>query len=143
MTISDVLPTLLEAIGAGDRIPGDLDGASRWATLTGRGSSRTPDYVTSVRGAMALYRSPWKLVIEGGGVRLYDVFEDPLEERDLAGAHPERVAELSAVARAWPRHDRPGETTILQLLVDPDRFGGPEDRPPWADVARSRARDRD
>ena len=34
----------------------------------------------------------------------------------------------------------PGETSPLYFLWDPDGFGGPEDRAPWADVARDRAR---
>ena len=30
------------------------------------------------------------------------------------------------------------EQSLLEILLDPDRFGGPEDREPWADVARNR-----
>ena len=139
MTISDLLPTLLEAIGQRARIPDDLDGASQWGVLTGTGPSRTPDYVTSERGGMALYQAPWKLVLREDAAQLFDVYADPLEERDLATTHTERVEEMTETARAWPRLDRPGETTILQLLFDPDRFGGSEDRDPWADIAKRRA----
>ncbi len=143
MSISDVVPTLLEAIGAGARIPDDLDGASQWGALSGTAPSATPDYVTSERGAMALYRAPWKLVLREEAAELYDVFADPTEQRDVAGEQPERVAEMTAAARAWPRLDREGETTILQMLFDPDRFGGVEDREPWADVAKRRAAEAD
>lgn len=141
MTISDLLPTLLDAIGAADRIPADLDGASQWGVLSGTGPSRTPDYVIGDTGAMALYRAPWKLVLQNGEQRLYDVFADPTESRDVAAEHPERVASMAAAAEAWPRHVRPGETSPLSFLWDPDGFGGPEDRAPWADVARERARE--
>lgn len=139
MTISDVLPTLLDAIGAADQVPDDLDGASQWGVLRGTGPSRTPDYVIGDTGAMALYRAPWKLVLQGDAPRLYDVFADPTEERDLAAEEPERVASMKAAAEAWPRHSRAGETSPLLFLWDPDGFGGPEDRAPWADVARERA----
>lgn len=139
MTISDVLPTVLDAIGAGEWIPDDLDGASQWGVLNGTGPSRTPDYVIGDTGAMALYRAPWKLVLQSGERRLYDVFADPTETRDLAADHPEVVASMAAAAAAWPRHSRPGETSPLYFLWDPDGFGGPEDREPWADVARKRA----
>ncbi len=37
------------------------------------------------------------------------------------------------------RGPRPGGVLVLGFLLDPDTFGGPEDRPPWADVARERA----
>ena len=139
MTISDVLPTILEAIGAPEKIPGDLDGASQWGVLSGTGESATPDYVIGDTGAMALYRAPWKLVLEGGAPRLYDVFADPLERRDVAAAHPDVLASMAVAAEAWPRNSRPGETSPLHFLWDPDGFGGAEDRAPWADVARERA----
>ena len=71
--------------------------------------------------------------------QLFDFYADPREERDLATTHLERVAEMTETARAWPRLDRPGETTILNLLFDPDGFGGPEDRDLGADVAKRRA----
>ncbi|MCR9095187.1 MAG: arylsulfatase [bacterium] len=140
MTISDVLPTLLEAVGAPGEIPEDLDGASQWGVLSGSGPSRTPDYVIGDTGAMALYRAPWKLVLSGDETRLYDVFVDPFETRDVAAGHADVVTEMTAAAEAWPRHSRPGETSPLRFLWDPDGFGGPEDREPWADVARDRAR---
>jgi arylsulfatase len=49
----------------------------------------------------------WKLVhnTEGRGTRpeyeLYDFAADPLDSRDVAGEHPEVVADLSARLRAW------------------------------------------
>ncbi len=138
MTISDVLPTLLDAIGAAELIPDDLNGASQWAALSGTGASRTPDYVISGYQGMALYRAPWKFV-PSDPPRLYDVFADPLETRDVATTHPEIVSALSAVAEAWPKPVRAEATSLLGLLWDPDTFGGPEDRPPWADVAKERA----
>ena len=138
MTISDVLPTLLEAIGASEQIPDDLNGASQWGALSETGPSATPDYVISGYQGMAYYRAPWKLV-PGDPPRLYDVFADPLEGHDLAAAHPDRVAELSEAAEAWPKTVRDEATSLLGLLWDPDTFGGAEDRAPWADVARQRA----
>ena len=142
MTISDVLPTLLEAIGARDAIPDDLDGRSQWAALRGDSSgSETPDYVISggLKG-MALYRPPWKLV-DPDAPKLYHVYDDPFEERDLAAKHPDLVEELASAARAWPRGERK-QATMLDLLRDPDSFGGAEDRAPWADVAHGRAAER-
>jgi arylsulfatase A-like enzyme len=138
MTISDVLPTLLEAIGAAERIPDDLDGASQWAALRGAGASAIRDYLVTGFEETALYRPPWKLVTSDPP-RLYDVYADPLEERDLAEREPERVAAMQAAVDAWPWRERSEASSLLELVRDPDRFGGAEDRPPWADVARDRA----
>ncbi len=139
MTVSDVLPTLLEAIGAPDAIPDDLDGRSQWAALRGDPTgSETPDYVvTGLLEGAALYRPPWKL-IEGDPPRLYDVYADPLEESDQSADRPELVADLVGALDAWPRAGA-AEFSIVDGLLDPDSFGGEEDRATWVDAARERA----
>ncbi|MGH0037743.1 MAG: arylsulfatase B [Myxococcota bacterium] len=137
VTMSDVLPTLLDAVGAPEATPADLDGRSRWAALRGEGESPTPDYVTVGLEGLALYRAPWKLV-DPDAPRLYRLDEDPLEEHDRAAEQPERVAAMVEALRRWPRGPAL-DRSFLDILRDPDRFGGPEDREPWADVARARA----
>ncbi len=144
ITISDLLPTLLEAIGASASTPADLNGRSRWAELLGGQAAKNegatndkPDYVTMGIDGMALYRPPWKLV-DPGSPRLYQIYADPFEEHDLAADHPDLVRALTNAADAWPR-GRGLDRSILDILLDPDRFGGAEDRDPWADVARRRA----
>jgi arylsulfatase A-like enzyme len=138
ITISDVLPTLLEAVGQKEMIPGDLDGSSRWTVLNGSpADSPVRDYATAGFDGTAIYRAPWKLHATDPP-RLYDVFADPTEENDLTKIHPEVVQELSSALDAWPRGPALG-TSFLEIFLDPDAFGGPEDRPPWADVARERA----
>jgi arylsulfatase/uncharacterized sulfatase len=52
-----------------------------------------------VSGSALLYKDRWKLVRNlppwgNGAWRLFDIAEDPGETRDLAGAEPERLAEL-------------------------------------------------
>jgi arylsulfatase A-like enzyme len=138
MTIQDVLPTLLEAIGAKAQTPRDLDGSSQWASLRGDSpGNATPDYVTNGFDGMAFYRPPWKL-IDPEAPRLFDIFQDPLEENDVSADHAELVETLVAAAKAWPRGLSVAEP-MLSVLFDLDSFGGPEDREPWADVARERA----
>jgi len=141
ITISDLLPTLLEAVGASASTPTDLNGRSQWAELLGGQAAKNegatndkPDYVTMGIAGMALYRPPWKLV-DPGLPRLYQIYADPFEEHDLAADHPDLVRALTNAADAWPRG--PGlDRSILDILLDPDRFGGAEDRDSWADVAR-------
>jgi len=137
MTIADVLPTLLEAVAGPGAIPAGLDGASQWTALTGEGESRRPDHLSVGMDGEALYRSPWKLVLSRPP-RLYDVYADPLERYDRAAEEPALVDELRSVAVAWPRGER-RSMSVFDILWDPDRFGGPEDRAPWADAARRRA----
>ena len=138
MTISDVLPTILEAVSGRDSIPAGLDGRSQWAVLSGKGASPTPDYLISGMDGVAIYRAPWKL-LPGDEPVLLDVCADPLEKVNVAGAHPELVKSLFVRAESWPRGNRDG-ASALGFLWDPDGFGGPEDRAPWADVARENAR---
>ena len=138
MTMSDVLPTLLDAIGAAEMKPTNLDGRSHWRALFGDpANAEIPDYVTSGLDGMALYRAPWKLV-SPETPRLYHIYDDPFEERDLAGEHPELVRALVTAAEAWPRGVDLGEP-MLKILLDPDSFGGPEDRDSWAEAARGHA----
>ena len=137
ITASDLLPTILEAVGAADAVPPDLDGRSQWRSLLGEAGAGTPDYVTRGLEGIALYRPPWKL-IDPDAPRLHHVYDDPFEQRDLAREHPGIVADLVAAAREWPRG--PGlDRSMFEIFWDPDSFGGEEDRAPWADVARDRS----
>ena len=99
--------------------------------------SETPDYVTFGLEGVALYRPPWKLV-DPDSPKLFQIYRDPLESRDMAAEHPEIVEALSAAARAWPRGPKL-DRSFFDIFRDPDSFGGPEDRAPWADVAREHA----
>lgn len=138
ISVSDVLPTLLEAIGKSESIPTDLAGTSQWQALLGNETNlETPDYATYGLEGMALYRAPWKL-IDPDSPRLYHIYDDPKEKRDRAAEEPEIVEELVAAAEDWPAGGSVA-SKIIDMLFDPDRFGGPEDRDPWADVARERS----
>lgn len=43
----------------------------------------------------------WKLLIDDGESRLFDLAADPGEQRDLAAAHPDRVRALTAAVVGW------------------------------------------
>ncbi|MFT4520592.1 MAG: arylsulfatase A-like enzyme [Halioglobus sp.] len=129
-TISDVLPTLLEAVGAS--IPSGLDGRSQLASLEG-GSSETPDYLSSgVFNDLAFYRWPYKLVASEPPL-LFNVIEDPTEQKNLAVQMPQKVTELQSALTNWNLPPISG-TSFFDMLFDPDNFGGDEDREPWADT---------
>jgi arylsulfatase A-like enzyme len=134
MTITDVLPTLLDAVGASAAIPADLDGHSQLQALRG-GTSQRADYaVSELTTGVAVYRWPWKLI--GTEVpELFNVLKDPLEQNNLASSEPELVAALQSRLATWGFAEDPG-VPFFELLFDPDTFGGEEDREPWPDVVQ-------
>ena len=141
VTAQDVLPTLLQAVGLSKFIPDDLDGVARWAAILGDETPYPAYRVQGLNGA-AVYQFPWKLVVvasplpfQESEVELYNVYEDPSERSNIASQYPERVAEMTALEVAWPRGPEV-HAPAYRVLMDPDRFGGPEDRQPWAEAAR-------
>ncbi len=108
-------PNLDRMAHAGVRM--EQHGRDLWPWLAGHTtpSSRTlhwrgrDDWGTS-RDRLALRHGDWKLVARerGGeivGQELYDLAQDPSEERDLAGVHREQVRELEDLLKAQLRLD--------------------------------------
>ena len=136
ITAQDVLPTLLQ--GAGLKVPTRLDGRSLWPALAKAKPLPVSDYVIQASKGLgqdeAYYRYPWKLVrIDGAPEALYNVEQDPSEKTDLAERYPERVKTLSAALTAFPRGPSV-QVSMKDAILDPDFFGGKEDRAPWADT---------
>jgi arylsulfatase A-like enzyme len=48
-----------------------------------------------------VYAGGWKLIADGDTPELYHLPDDPMEERDRAGEHPEKVVELRALLDDW------------------------------------------
>jgi arylsulfatase A-like enzyme len=100
VSITDVMPTLLELVGAA--IPPDLDGDSlvdgaRPLPVLGTAVPSHDGAGDYAYGHDLLYRDPWKLVRRSDGrVSLYDLSSDPAELRDLARAESGRVRGLLA-----------------------------------------------
>jgi choline-sulfatase len=97
VSLVDVLPTLLEALGL-EPVP-DLAGRSLWGLLGG--GSDPAERVLVAEGTLhgpdrkALVRWPWKLVVTAGQpARLYDLAQDAGERHDLSQQAPERLAAL-------------------------------------------------
>ncbi|MEN0651748.1 MULTISPECIES: arylsulfatase [Hyphobacterium] len=102
--MADVAPTLLDLAGVAHEVPDTLPmtGRSFLSLLTGETESiYGPDDAIGLEtsGQAALYRGQYKLVRNmpphGDGVwRLYDVFADPGETRDLSDTHPQLMREM-------------------------------------------------
>lgn len=132
VTVQDMLPSLLGAAGHSAAGAG-FDGVDMWPMLTGRTEVPAPDYVTHALEGEAYYRFPWKLVALGSGEpELYDLAADPTERTNLAVQQPAVVADLSAALARFP-HAESIDLPLYRIVLDPDFFGGEEDREPWAD----------
>lgn len=118
VSLVDVLPTILGAVGLGEL----SDGARGRDLLPAIEGERTPDDVVRVatlRLNRKKYYRPWKQVrgdenvalrrgdlkgiwnVESDAVEIYDLAVDPGETRDLAAARPELVVEMRDVAGRW------------------------------------------
>ena len=103
----DFLPTLAVLAGATDLVPTDriIDGLDQSAMLTGRSKAGARDtffyYICNT--LCAVRRGRWKLWVHRGKepVReLYDLVDDVGESTNVVDAHPQVVAELSALIEA-------------------------------------------
>jgi arylsulfatase B len=116
----DVLPTLLAA--AGTEAPKNLDGIDFLPALRdGKPLPERPwfSYIHQDEQAHAsVHLGSWKLVAHGDFFsespearatwELYDLSADPGEAKDVAGQHPEKVAELRKLLREFGSWQKPG-----------------------------------
>lgn len=135
MSVEDVLPTLLDAVGAAKDISAGISGRSRLDALLGRAhSERSSHYlIAGLSGDFAIYRWPWKYS-EQDGPSLYNVKIDPTEQSNLAQDHKQIAIELRAIMTDWsygPKTPR----SFYDMLFDPYFFGGEETKQPaWSDL---------
>ncbi len=109
VTSADLFPTILELTGAPHS--GDIDGLSLMPLLAGAASRlrrdelyfHYPHYYATTTPVGAVRMRDWKLVeyFEDGRLELYNLAQDPAEERDLAAYLPERARELAARLARW------------------------------------------
>ena len=137
VTVADVLPTLLAAAGL-PPIEAPGAGSDRWPVVQGAPTPRPSGYAVSGIDGEALVRYPWKLVsADEERSELYNLAEDPGESNDLAASHPERVSALREELEAAPRAESLS-VPLWRVALDPDFFGGKEDRPPWPEIYDAR-----
>ena len=103
----DVMPTMLALAGLDALTDRPLDGESLEPLLRGR--ARDGERQLFWKGR-AMRDGRWKLVMQNGTARLFDVVADIGETTDLADRHPERVAQMQAALAAWRDDVRDGAT---------------------------------
>jgi len=97
----DILPTVLAAAGLPLPRERPLDGKNILPAMTGE-VDHLHDHLFWSRGDTAAVRSGrWKLVTMKDQRELFDLDTDPGESNDLADENPRKVAELSALYKAW------------------------------------------
>jgi arylsulfatase A-like enzyme len=132
----DVLPTLAEL--AGTRAPKDIDGISLvpellGAEAAGREQPRHKYLYWELRGQTAVRMGHWKAVRprKGADWELYDLRTDLGEQKDVAGAHAEVLATMTAFARE--AHEPAEEGTFHNRAIhEKDR------RAKWGDTRKPR-----
>ena len=94
--IVDWMPTLLALAGCEEQVDPAWDGQDVWPLLAGERNRAEPRTLYFKRGASsALRHGDWKLIEQQGGRReLFNLADDPREDRNLADEAPERVADL-------------------------------------------------
>jgi len=112
ISVLDMLPTLTKAAGIKAGNVKEIDGFDRWGAITGSGTKARPEplFFTS---NLSLYNyfqygvldGPWKLYQKVDHQRrktevetmLFNVWEDPNEQVDLADKHPDQVKRLQGL----------------------------------------------
>ncbi|MBE20569.1 MAG: N-acetylgalactosamine-6-sulfatase [Acidobacteria bacterium] len=102
----DVLPTVLELVGASETIPADIDGISFAPTLLAEGAQPAHDVMYWELGRQQAVRAgSWKLYRSGNAdgeidiVELFNLHDDPSEENNLAAEQLDVLNELLELAQ--------------------------------------------
>jgi len=123
----DVLPTVLDAIGAPGPTDGPLDGKSLLPLLRGETTTLHPHLFWSeggLGGEWAVRSGNWKLIAIRDQVELYDLQADESEITNLATKHADKVAELTGLYDAWI------DQVAEPLSGKGKRWAPPEQTPP-------------
>jgi len=132
----DWLPTLLDLIGAGDKIPAGVDGISFAPTLLGEQQKPRPFLYREAAGyggQQAVRLGDWKGIRlnvnpgpkaanqKPGAIELYNLLDDPAETHDLAAERPDIVAKILAIMN---REHVPSDLFPLRAIDGPGRNRG-------------------
>jgi arylsulfatase len=126
VTLTDVLPTILEALGMPEAE--GIDGRSLFPLMRGETTTHRDAVMLSEatwQAARAVRTPEWKYIkflqttIYGrDGVELYDLTNDPHEQVNVADAHPEVVADLGNRLNHWVSAQLGGGPDPMHSVLD-------------------------
>lgn len=98
MSVMDVFPTLCAATDLHTGVETPLDGINLWPAFAAGQEQDHPPFVMGNKD-VACIAAPWKLVIPGHGEAplLFDIIDDPNEQKNLAAGHDDVVSRLAQV----------------------------------------------
>ena len=104
--MTDLMPTILAALGESPDPAWHVDGQNLWPVWTGKSPApeRTLFWEWRSEGSnqLAAMRGRYKLVItQGGKPELFDVEADPAERRNATAEHPELAKRLQNELNSW------------------------------------------
>ena len=103
----DLFPTLTTALGVAPKNSKPFDGVNVWDALRkNKIAKRKPVMVAGPRGEFALLQARWKLIWSPQQTSLYDVGQDPTENRDVILDHPIVAAELAETLASFKTPDK-------------------------------------
>jgi arylsulfatase A-like enzyme len=126
----DILPTVLDAVGASPRAENEFDGKSLLPLLTGRSTTHHDTLYWSEggdSGEWAVRGGNWKLHTMNDKQQLFNLADDPAEKANLAAKHPGQVKALNTAFDKW-----------IEQMVDPITGGSKR----WGDRQDERLTDR-
>lgn len=108
--VIDLMPTVLDLAGASyprtleDRPILPIEGHSLTPVFRGEALNRTRPLFWAYGGNWAIRDGDWKLAHDRRHpetLELFNMRDDPVEQHNLAGHHPERVARMRALWQTW------------------------------------------
>ena len=112
LSVPDVMPTLLNMMGCGNQIPGDLEGMDLSDAFLGKTTERPtsalyldvhPENPTAGKRGLRTHRHTFVAIRENGEERhiLYDNERDPYQLADIAAENPDLIADLRTEMNQW------------------------------------------
>jgi arylsulfatase A-like enzyme len=97
----DLFPTMVSIAGAKTPVGLKLDGTDLLGMLTKGRKLPERTLFWRYRKQKAVRKGPWKLLVQGETVRLYNLEDDTGEKKNLVKAQPEMVRMLQSELAAW------------------------------------------
>ncbi|MFC1694203.1 sulfatase-like hydrolase/transferase [Candidatus Latescibacterota bacterium] len=100
MIVYDILPTFAYVAGIDITGISGLEGMNAWPAIEGTGGTGNRTFYWNLGNRQAVFKNGWKLIhqgsrtMDGGTYELYNIVDDPYEQRDLASEQPEVMAQL-------------------------------------------------